>query len=277
MRTKKKCVVLGAMFFACLFLFGSLDLSAQSAFNPKPKTAQEAIEFVVMANRILSNENIFDYLGHVSLRNPENQNTFFISRAIAPDLVTKGDILEVDLDGKVITQSKFAPYSERIIHGSIYKARPDVNSVVHAHPIDACIMANAGVQFRPMIHHAAIFWQGVPIYDEYDFAAPKATGFLVTTKEEGDRVARILGPRKAMLMVAHGCIVVGDSLPYAVYATIVLRDNIVVQLGAEQASRQPKYMSEAQSKHMGQILGGGLERSWNYYVNRMKKANPDMR
>jgi ribulose-5-phosphate 4-epimerase/fuculose-1-phosphate aldolase len=79
-----------------------------------------------------------------------------------------------------------------------------------------------------------------------------------------------------MLMVAHGCIVVGDSVPYAVYATVTLRDNIVVQLGAERAGKA-KYMTEAQSKHMGAILGGGLERSWNYYVNRMKKANPDMR
>jgi ribulose-5-phosphate 4-epimerase/fuculose-1-phosphate aldolase len=121
-----------------------------------------------------------------------------------------------------------------------------------------------------------IFWEGVPTYDDYDFTSPKATGFLVTTKEEGDRVARLLGPRKAMLMVAHGCIVVGDSVPYAVYATVTLRDNIVVQLGAERAGKA-KYMTEAQSKHMGAILGGGLERSWNYYVNRMKKANPDMR
>ena len=276
MSEKRKWSVLCTVIVACFFLLGALDLSAQSAFNPKPKTAQEAIEMVVMANRILSNENIFDYLGHVSLRNPENQNTFFISRALAPDLVTKADILEVDLDGKVLTQSKFAPYSERIIHGAIFKARPDVNSVVHAHPIDICIMAGAGVQFRPMIHHASIFWEGVPTYDDYDFTSPKSTGFLVTTKEEGDRVARLLGKKRAMLMVAHGCIVVGDSIPYAVYATLTLRDNIVVQLGAERAGKA-KYMTEAQSKHMGAILGGGLERSWNYYVNRMKKANPDMR
>lgn len=276
MSEKRKRSVLCTVIVACFFLLGALDLSAQSAFNPKPKTAQEAIEMVVMANRILSNENIFDYLGHVSLRNPENPNTFFISRALAPDLVTKADILEVDLDGKVLTQSKFAPYSERIIHGAIFKARPDVNSVVHAHPIDICIMAGAGVQFRPMIHHASIFWEGVPTYDDYDFTSPKSTGFLVTTKEEGDRVARLLGKKRAMLMVAHGCIVVGDSIPYAVYATLTLRDNIVVQLGAERAGKA-KYMTEAQSKHMGAILGGGLERSWNYYVNRMKKANPDMR
>ena len=239
-------------------------------------TKQEAVEQVVMANRILSNEGIFDYLGHVSVRNPENLDSFFISRALAPDQVTKADVLEVALDGNVLTKSSLAPYSERVIHGAIYRARRDVNSVVHAHPTAACIMANCGVQFRPVIHQAAIFFQGVPVYDEYDFTSAGATGFLVTTLAEGDRLARVLGQRRALLMVAHGCVVVGDSVPSAVHAAITLRDNIVVQLASEQAGK-PKYMTEAQSKLMIPLLAGGRERSWNYYVNRVKKADPDMR
>ena len=67
----------------------------------KTMKEQEAIEQVVLANRILSHEGIFDYLGHVSVRNPANRDSFFISRALAPDQVTKADILEVALDGKV--------------------------------------------------------------------------------------------------------------------------------------------------------------------------------
>ena len=43
----------------------------QGAFNQSPKTAAEAIEQLVWANRILANEAIFDYLGHISVRNPE--------------------------------------------------------------------------------------------------------------------------------------------------------------------------------------------------------------
>ena len=61
-----------------------------------PETMQQAIEQLAWANRILANEDIFDYLGHVSVRNPENPKTFFIARAIAPEAVTKEDILEVD-------------------------------------------------------------------------------------------------------------------------------------------------------------------------------------
>ena len=64
-----------------------------------PKTAQEAVQQVVMANRILSNECLLDALGHVSVRNPENNNTFFQARSLSPLEVTQGDILEIDLDG----------------------------------------------------------------------------------------------------------------------------------------------------------------------------------
>jgi len=229
-----------------------------------------------MANRILSNEGIFDHLGHVSVRNPASPNSFFISRALAPDQVTGADIQEVALDGKVLKRGDLTPYSERIIHGAIYKARPDVNAVVHAHFPAACIMANSGVLFRPVIHQAAIFVEGIPVYDEYDFTTPGATGFLVTTQTDADRVARRLGSKRALFMVAHGCVVVGDSIPSAVNAAITLRDNIVIQLASEQAG-QPKYMTEAQSRLMIPLLAGGQERAWNYYVNRVKKADPDMR
>jgi hypothetical protein len=76
-----------------------------SAF--KPETAQQAIELLVWANRILVNEDIFDYLGHVSVRNPQNPKTFFIARAIPPEAVTNEDILEVDQESLTSTYGKF--------------------------------------------------------------------------------------------------------------------------------------------------------------------------
>src|SRR3972149_10823666 len=144
MKIIKRGNSLGRMSTSSLFLiflitvFSALpgkSYSETDYFNPEPKTASEAIRDVVLANRILSHEGIFDYLGHVSVRNPENPKTFFISRALAPEQVTKNDILEVDLEGKVLTKTARQPYSERIIHGAIYKVRPEVNSVVHAHPM----------------------------------------------------------------------------------------------------------------------------------------------
>lgn len=266
----------GTIFSVLPFVFFSTGASfGQSTFNPYPKTAAEAIEQVVMANRILSNEGIFDYLGHVSVRNPENPGTFFISRALAPEQVTKADILEVDLEGKVLTKTTWQPYSERIIHGAIYKARPEVNSVVHAHPMPIVILSVLDIPVQIIAHPASIFYEGVPVYDEYDFTSPKPTGMLVQTKEEGDRVARKLGKSMAVLMRGHGYNVVGKSVPHTVQAAINLRDNVVIQLSAMQYGK-PKGLSYNEAKTAAAVLSGP-ERAWNYWVARVKKSMPDMK
>ena len=260
--------------FSFVILPGGMSFG-QSAFNPNAKTAEEAIDLVVMGNRILANEAIFDYLGHVSVRNPENPGTFFISRGIAPETVTKADILEVDMEGKVLTKTPFRPYSERIIHGAIYRMRPEVNSVVHAHPMPIVTLSVLDAPLQIIAHPASIFYEGVAVYDEYDFASPKSTGMLVQTKEEGDRVARKLGKSMAVMMRGHGYNVVGKSVPHAVQASINLRDNVVIQLAAMQYGK-PKALTYSEAKTAAAVLSGP-ERAWNYWVARVKKSMPDMK
>jgi 3-hydroxy-2-methylpyridine-4,5-dicarboxylate 4-decarboxylase len=268
-------VIAGTIFSVFPFVFLSAGTSfSQSAFDPNPKTAAEAIEQLVMANRILANEGIFDYLGHVSVRNPENPGTFFISRALAPEQVTKADILEVDFEGKVLTKTTRRPYSERIIHGAIYKARPEVNSVIHAHPIPVITLSVLDIPLQIVMHPASIFYEGVPVYDEYDFTSPKSTGMLVQTKEEGDRVAHKLGKSMAVLMRGHGYNVVGKSVPHTVQAAISLRDNVVIQLAAMQYGK-PKSLSYHEAKTAAAALSGP-ERAWHCWVARVKKAMPDI-
>ena len=247
----------------------------QGTFNANPKTAAEAIDQLVWADRILANEGIFDYLGHISVRNPENSKTFFISRAIAPETVTKNDIIEVDFEGNVVTKTQFKPYQERIIHAGIFKARPDVNSVIHAHPIPVVTLSISEVPFRIVVHPASIFYEGVPNYDAYDFTSPGNTGMLVTTKEEGDRVAKTLGKSVAMMMRGHGCNVVGKSVPDAVRTAISFRDNVVILLGAEQFGNV-KTVSYEEAKEAAKSLGNA-ERGWNAWVTRVKRTMPDMR
>jgi len=230
---------------------------------------------LVMANRILSMEGIFDIYGHVSIRNPENPKTFFIARAIAPEQVTKKDILEVDFEGNVVTQTTMKPYQERIIHASIYKVRPDVNSVIHSHPEPIIAFSVSDVPLRPIVNQGAKFFPSVPVYDGYDFVTPGNTGMLVTTKDQGERLARRLGSGLAVLMRGHGYTVVGSTLPGAVDNAISLRDNAVISLMALQLGK-PKYLSAEECK--GAATGGGSpERAWNAWVQRVRNSMPDMR
>src|SRR5579864_4495592 len=75
--------------------------------------ASAAISELVMANRIVAHLRLVDSFGHVTVRNPENPQRFFMARSRAPGLVTKEDILEFNLDSTPVDLRGFSPYKER--------------------------------------------------------------------------------------------------------------------------------------------------------------------
>ena len=92
------------------------------------------IDDLVIANRVLAHEiGVLDAYGHVSARDPRNHNRYYLSRAISAGMVTAADIIEYDLDSKPVAGERSDGYLERFIHGEIYKARPDVMAIIHAH------------------------------------------------------------------------------------------------------------------------------------------------
>ena len=242
-------------------------------YDGLPRNVDEAIEQCVLANRILANEGVIDGFGHVSVRNPENKETFFQSRSLSPELVTKADVLEIDLDGNVVTRTDMKPYGERIIHSSILKVRPDVNAVSHGHPHSVIPFSSTGVPIRPIAHFGAMFYEGIPLYDDYDVSS----GMLIATPEEGERVARVLGQSRAVLLRDHGCCVVGANTTSMVMASIYLRDNAAIQLNAIRLG-EPKYLSYEEARQATKVMETAipLERAWTYWVSRARKAMPDL-
>jgi len=237
--------------------------------------AKNAIGKVVLANRILANEGVLDALGHVSLRNPDNPNTFFQARSLSPYEVTAKDILEIDLNGTVLTKTDMRPYSERIIHASILKARPEMNAVFHGHPASVIPFSVTGVPIRPVTHVGSFLYQGVPVYDDYE----PGDGMLISSKQEGERIACHLGNRRAHLLRGHGCDIVAETIPALVASAIYLRDNAAIQFQALQLGK-PIYLSEEEAiKAMDRALLSSvpLERMWGYWVARAKRNMPDIR
>src|SRR4051794_17511997 len=96
---------------------------------------RELLDDLVVANRTLAQFGVLDAFGHVSVRDPKNPKRYLISRSIAPESVVASDILALDLDSEPVHPDDHGTllYRERFIHGEIYKARPDVNAVVHSH------------------------------------------------------------------------------------------------------------------------------------------------
>src|SRR5687767_9938680 len=110
------------------------------------------VQDLVVANRILANENIVDAYGHVSLRDPGDPQRFLLARSLAPELVEPGDIMTFDLEGNALDGDARQPYLERFIHGAIYEARPDVQAVVHAHAEDVLPFCVTTAALKPVIH-----------------------------------------------------------------------------------------------------------------------------
>jgi len=120
---------------------------------------------LTIANRILFNEGVLDGFGHISVRNPIDTTRFYIARAMAPALVTPEDILEVDLDGTVHDAQSRRTYVERFIHSEIYRARPDVHSVVHSHSPTVIPFGVTSTRLRPVCHMSGFLGNKTPIYE----------------------------------------------------------------------------------------------------------------
>src|SRR4029453_17681849 len=93
----------------------------------------DVIADLVVANHILAMENVLDAMGHVSVRHPSRPDRFLLARSMPPELVTAADILELDLEANPVDARGRASYLERFIHSEIYRARKDVNAIVHCH------------------------------------------------------------------------------------------------------------------------------------------------
>ena len=128
----------------------------------------EQLEDLLLANKILFHYGIVDAFGHVSVRHPADATKYVMSRHLAPGLVTEKDLLTYDLDSVPVTPTKHRLYSERFIHGEIYKIRPDVMSVVHCHAAPLIPFGATKAELQPIYHVSAFLGLGVERFDIRD-------------------------------------------------------------------------------------------------------------
>jgi len=206
------------------FIALAISLCAMQGANAQPVSAgpidPKLMEDLIAANRILAKEGIVDSQGHVSVRHPRDANRYLISLARAPELVTAEDILEYDLDSVPVRNPGRRQYSERFIHGEIYKVRPDVMAVVHNHSPAVIPFGVSSVPLRAVAHSGSFLAEGLPIFEIRE--AGGMTDMLVRNGMLGRALAQKLGDKAAILMRGHGAAVVGKSLPYVVGRCIYL-------------------------------------------------------
>ena len=235
-----------------------------------PDTLTDTLHELIVATRILANEKILDAFGHVSVRNPNNPSHYFIPRHRAPELAEISDIVELNLDSEPVKPTDFRLYSERVIHGEIYKTRPDVHAVCHHHAHTILPFAISGREIVPVFHLAAVIGK-VPFWDQRDEFGD--TNMLVIKPEEGASLARALGPNWMVLMRRHGATVAGTSLRNLTFRSVFGSDNCKL-LSQAMAHGHVDSLSPAEITLTAayQERPPSTKRAWDYWVRQIEKA-----
>ncbi len=231
------------------------------------RLVENAIRELVLANRILAREDVIDDFGHVSVRHPTNPDRFLLSRSRSPEVVTRDDIMEFELDGTLVSDDNRRPYAERFIHGAIYMARPDVNSVSHHHARSVIPFSVTDTPLRPVFHMASVMGTDIPVWDSQPEFGD--TNMLVDSLDMGHSLAKTLGNGRAALLRGHGAICAAPDLKAICMISIYMKDNAELILKTLPLG-EPKYLAPGEIEKAGSMLLSDmpLARAWDYWTAR---------
>jgi ribulose-5-phosphate 4-epimerase/fuculose-1-phosphate aldolase len=222
---------------------------------------------LVMANRILAREDVIDDYGHVSVRNPENPGRFFLSRSRSPEIVDLDDIMEFNLDGTPAEPATRQMYSERVLHGAVFAARPDVGAVVHHHARSVLPFASTGVPLRPVFHMGSVIGSEIPVWDsQHEFGD---TNMLIDSLPRAESLARALANNSCALLRGHGAVCVGADLKAATFVSVYMKENAQLLLETLRLG-EPVYLTEKETSETAAMLLGPriIQRFWDYRMAR---------
>ena len=233
-------------------------------------SCHRTLSLLITANPILDHQQILTGIGHVSVRNPLDNATFFMTGSKPPALArSPDDLFKFNVEDASpandlsINQPKL---SERFIHQAIYKRFPDQNSVVHSHARSVVSYGISGAPFRPTYHTAGFIGEHqkhsyimhvcrltirageeAPVFDIADYYLPNDTqNMLVNSLYLGDALARtfltsahntsvtdITEPDHTLVLQrGHGFTVLAANLPQAVYRAVYTAWNAEVDISA---------------------------------------------
>ena len=221
---------------------------------------------LVDAIRMLERAGYIDHNGHCSARRDEN--SFYInSGASVRGALTADDIVTVDLAGTMV-EGTARPPLEYHIHAEVYRARPDVNAVVHCHTPSLIPFADSTVPLRPMYHQSAFLAAGVPVFEIRQAAG--MTNMLVETVALGQALAKVLADKPALLMRGHGAIVVADTIPNVVGRSIYLDVNAKAQAQAIALGGKITYV-EADEARLRMSDTNEYARAWDLWKRKVTR------
>lgn len=227
--------------------------------------SSELQQQVALACRMIALEGYVDLtLGHVSARAPGSRTVWIKRKGPALDEVEPDDVIALDLDdAEALDRPDY--HLESVMHTEVYRARPDVGSVIHGHPLYATALGSTSAQLLMLTHDAVLFADGIGEFDE----GPE----LVTDPARGARVAAALGDRRAALLRNHGVVIAGEDLRWSVLAAVVLERAIRFQSIARTLGElRPISREDAVALQPQKYRDAFMDEYWSAWVRRVERA-----
>lgn len=213
---------------------------------------------LVDAIRMLARAEIIDHSGHCSAR--RDRASFYINTgASVRGSLSEQDIVAVDLDGALV-EGTARPPLEFHIHSEIYRARPEVNAVMHTHPRWSTLLTMTGVRYRPVFGQGALLGD-IPLMD---------SPLSINTKGQGERLAATLSTGSAVLLKSHGAVIVGADVLECFALAVYLEENAQRQYMALQIG-EPYEFSEAEQQACRTNLWSAslFRKAWEHYRSKV--------
>ena len=216
---------------------------------------------LVQCIRMLEHSDIIDYNGHASIRAGDNR-MFINTGSCQRSQLTVDDICTIDFDGNVI-EGNGKPPLEFHLHAGIYKARSDVDAIVHAHPKWSTFLTITGHTYLP------IFAQGTLVYPLPILDSPDS----INNVDMAKRLSDTLGDGPAALMKAHGAVAVGKTIVDAFVLINYLEENAYRQYMALQIGEPYCFTEEEIAKCQAKLYNPALfKRTWDHFSAKLAEG-----
>ncbi len=213
---------------------------------------------LVDAIRMLERAGYIDHNGHCSAR--RDASSFYInSGASVRGTLTVDDVVSVELDGNLV-EGTAKPPLEYHIHSEIYRARPDVNAVMHTHPQWSTFLSMVGEKYRP-VYAQGVLLGNMPVMDSV---------LSINTKPMGEKLAKILDRGPAVLLKAHGVVVVGADVVECFALAAYVEENSYRQYMAMQIGKPYEFSENEQKVSREKLWTASLfKKTWDHYYSKI--------
>jgi len=219
---------------------------------------QKLVDAILMLERA----GVIDFNGHFSWRVPGRDHLLINSGKSVRSALSTDDIVMIDFDGKLI-EGDAVPPMEFPIHAEIYRKRPDVNSVVHTHPVWSTLFSMTGRHVEPVIMQAAVL-------GEIRRFGKTAS---INKKPLAEELADVLGPHRVAMLKSHGAVIAAEGILEAFVLAFYLEENAHRQYLALQLG-EPTVLSPEQIETISGNLWKPnlLQKVWDYHAGKMQSA-----